>query len=133
MATEIITRVRDDVDGTILDEDGQYWEQQTFTYKGVTYEIDLSEQNAALFHKQVGFYAEKGRKVTKKTAPKKTATKDSEDTTGKAVTSGAKAKARPGIRQWARDHGFDIAQRGGRVPEHVQAAYDIAHAPVQVE
>ncbi len=88
-------------------------ETVTFGLDGSTYEIDLSEANAAALREALARYIAKGRR-----------------------TSGGRAKAarrRSGgsdsateVRAWARAQGMTVSERG-RVSAEVRAAYEEAH------
>lgn len=97
---EKITKV-DDIDGTPADATVQ------FALEGKTFEIDLSETNAALLREQIGEWAKNARPAVKAKANKLPA---------------AKVAA---IRAWAATNGFELAERG-RIPKEVVAAYDAA-------
>ncbi|AEF42714.1 histone-like nucleoid-structuring protein Lsr2 [Hoyosella subflava] len=75
--------------------------------------IDLSDDNAEAFREAVAPYIEAGHRVTGRKA--KTARKT-------AATSG-NTKA---IREWARNNGYDISDRG-RIPADVADAYAAAN------
>lgn len=111
MATQIIERLIDDLDG------GDATETVTFAYDGVTYSIDLSAKNAARLRKALKPFTDKGAKA----APgrRRPTAADSETTEGRAR-----------IRAWARGHMFgqfpNLGDRG-RIPHEIVAAYNRAH------
>src|SRR5258705_84309 len=109
MAREVSTRLIDDTDGKEA--------HQTVRYglDGVTYEIDLSDANAAKLRAFLG-----------KFIPHSTRVKG---------TAGAKAPHRAAnapeldsraIRAWAESQGIEVSSRG-RVPAEVVAQYQKAH------
>jgi len=83
----------------------------SFAFDGKAYEIDLSEANAAQFREVLQPYVEAARPVSN----------------AKPSSRGRKAnqsKATPAqIRQWARDSGYEVSERG-RIPADVVAAYE---------
>jgi hypothetical protein len=113
MAQKVITEFIDDIDGSVA--------ERTFTFAvdGTNYEIDLSVDNIKEFTEAVAGFVESARRV-------------------KASGSGYKARtggARPGsnreqtqaVRDWARQHGHSVSDRG-RISAQVQQAFDAAHA-----
>jgi hypothetical protein len=55
VACKVVVELVDDIDGTVFGEDG---ERITFAVGGVEYEIDLKDEHAREFHKQVGYFIE---------------------------------------------------------------------------
>jgi hypothetical protein len=107
MASKVVIRLEDDVDGS------EATETVHFALEGVEYEIDLSEQNAAKLRDSVAGYVEKARKVR-----------------GRGRRSGDGGVKRDqlqtkAIRAWAQSHGHDVSGRG-RIPASVVEAYDAA-------
>ncbi len=111
MAKRVQVTLVDDTDGTDADE------TVTFALDGVTYEIDLSGHNAEKlrnsFAPWIGFATRSGgrRSAGRSAAPK----------------SSAPRKNVSDVREWARQHGHQVSDRG-RISSEVQAAYDEAHA-----
>ena len=112
MAQRVTTTFTDDIDGSEA--------ERTFPFAvdGTHYEIDLSTQNIKEFNEAIAGFVESARKV-------------------KATSSGRKAPASSGgvksdreqtraVRLWARQQGHQINDRG-RIPSHVQQAFDLAH------
>ena len=107
MAQRVNVILVDDLNG----EDAA--ETVTFALDGVSYEIDLSEANAAGLRAELSTYVEAGRKV------------------GGRRRKGQRAGAGTGtsaaeIRQWARENGWDVPGRG-RVSAEVREAYAAAN------
>lgn len=106
MAREIITLLRDDIDGAEASS------TVAFGWDGVSYEIDLSKKNSRAFENAVAPYVRAARKASapgRKAAPRKAA--------GKA----SKPKLDE-IRSWARQNGYKVADRG-RIPNAVIEAF----------
>src|SRR5215475_789346 len=116
MAKELIVRIRDDLDGNVVEE----FETLPFTYRGVAYEIVLSTANVELMDKTMKQFIDAGRKVVK---------------------SHKKAKSAPGthlrpptpeleqarrIRLWANESGFQVAPQGA-IAAWVLKAFAKAH------
>ena len=108
MAQRLEIRLTDDLDGT--DIRAGKGETITFALDGTSYEIDLTNKNATALRRALSGYIAVARPV-------------------KAMRAGRNALARSDARQikaWARQNGFDVADRG-RVPSNIRAAYVEAH------
>lgn len=110
MARKTYVELIDDIDGTKADE------TVSFALDGVTYEIDLSDENARKLREEFGSWAEKARRV---------GGRRQRGTATGGRSSGASDSAR--IREWARAEGFEVPDRG-RVAAHIRKAYEDAHA-----
>lgn len=109
MAQKVIVQMLDDIDG------GMAAETVTFALDGVTYEIDLSEKNAAALRAAVTVWASSarrvgGRLVTRATQAPKSARQAPERDMG-------------AVRAWARENGYQVPDRG-RVSGEVLRAFD---------
>lgn len=100
----------DDVDG------GDAAETVTFGLDGATYEIDLSEANAAKLRDALAPWVGAGRRSGSRGKP-----------------AAARGRARAGrssdastIRTWAAENGHTVSERG-RIPAEVREAYEAAH------
>jgi Lsr2 len=112
MATETITRLIDDLDGS------EAQRTVTFAWDGRTYEIDLSKKNAAAFEKTMKPYLAAARSARATTAR----------SSGRGRSAGAGARRRRDlqvIRDWARANGHEVSGRG-RVSASVIEAYEAA-------
>jgi len=114
MATVTKTILIDDVDGKPAHQ------SRTFVHEGKTYHIDLSALRAAnfdraveRFNRMMGEFAAVATEVT----PEPTAKPK-----GKSRPTNSQAAL---IRQWARDNGYAVGERGRLRPE-VTAAYQAA-------
>ena len=107
VAQRVQVYLEDDLDG------GQAEETVSFSLDGVSYEIDLSRKNANKMRDSLALYVGSARKVG-----------------GRRRRGSAKASARTGssaeIREWARNNGWDIPERG-RIAAEVREAYEAAH------
>ena len=98
----------DDLDGTDADE------TVVFGIDGTDYEIDLSTANAGKLRDALAVYVGHGRRTGGR---RKRA----------AGRPAAKSAATPAeIREWARNNGWDVPDRG-RVASEVREAYESAH------
>src|SRR3954447_10923218 len=106
MAQETIVRLLDDIDGKPADE------TVSFSLDGVAYEIDLRTKNADKLRKVFAPYVENARKGSRRP--------------GRSGPRGRTAHNREraaDIRNWAKEHGITINDRG-RIPAEVVHAYD---------
>jgi nucleoid-associated protein Lsr2 len=111
MAQKVQVILVDDIDG------GSAEETVSFSLDGVSYEIDLSADNAAQLRDSFAPYVGPARRVG-----------------GRAATGRRRGGRRPGgdnrtaeIREWARSNGHKVNERG-RLAADLVAAYDKAHA-----
>lgn len=107
MAQRVQVVLEDDIDG------GTAAETVTFGLDGVTYEIDLNDDNVAAMRDAFAPYVSAGRRV---------AGRRSSGTSARPSDKGELAK----IRQWARANGHDVSDRG-RISQQVRDAYAKAH------
>jgi hypothetical protein len=110
MASRVVTELVDDLDGTELAEGAG--ETITFGLDSVTYEIDLSDKNAAKLRKALQRYIDAGRRV------------GGNRRTRKAANSASHTDAKT-IRAWADQNGIELSARG-RIPASVIEQYRAA-------
>lgn len=108
MAQKVTVSMIDDIDGMPAAETVE------FALDGITYEIDLSEANAAGLRESLETWVLYARRVGGR---KKTGTQPA----GQSGRGESKA-----IRAWAQRNGFELSERG-RIPHEVVAAYHKAH------
>jgi len=108
MAQKVQIILEDDLDGS------EATETVSFALDGTSYEIDLNDANAAKLRDALGVYIGHARKVT-------TGRRGARRTSPGA--GGASAKD---IREWARDNGYTVPDRG-RIPAEVRSAYEAAN------
>ena len=114
MAQKVQVLLVDDIDGGTADE------TVTFGLDGVTYEIDLTTENATKLRDALAPWVAKGRKVTGRAAGR-SAARSSSSTTSRAARSGQAQE----IREWAKANGYEVSERG-RIPAEVKKAYEDA-------
>jgi hypothetical protein len=112
MAKKVQVLLVDDIDKSSPAD-----ETVSFSLDGVSYEIDLTSENASKLRDDLAVWighAERtgGRRSTGRSAS--------------AKGSGRKADL-GSVREWARANGYQVSDRG-RISAEVQAAYDKAHA-----
>ncbi|MFD4009203.1 Lsr2 family protein [Brachybacterium paraconglomeratum] len=106
MARRTHVTLVDDVDGSAATS------TVTFSLDGVSYEIDLSDENAEKMREEIGEWAAKARRVGGRKAA------------GARRPSADNDAAK--IREWAKENGYTVSARG-RVSSEVREAYTAAH------
>jgi hypothetical protein len=106
----------DDIDGS------EATETIAFGLDGTSYEIDLNDTHAADLRNVLAPFIGHGRKVG--SAPRRGAGRRSGGGSGSAASNGGPSAKE--IRDWARENGHDVPDRG-RVSAEVREAYDAAH------
>lgn len=115
MAQKVTVQMVDDLDGSQSDDISTV----TFGLDGVSYEIDLTDANAthlrATLEEFVTHARRTGGRIKRGTPP-----------AGGGSTSAGRERARA-IREWARENGYEVSDRG-RIPAEVVEAFDAAEA-----
>ena len=115
MAQQTTVRFVDDLDGS--DASGTF----DFSLDGRQYQIDLSDENAAKLRDALAPYVGAARKAGgrgQRRAPRQTATAEK--------PARSKREDTLAIRQWARENGHEVSERG-RIPKSVLEAYQAAN------
>ena len=107
MAQRVQVLLVDDLDNSDADE------TVTFALDGVTYEIDLNAANAGKLRDALAPWVGHARRSGGRKAT--------------ARSAGARRKDVSAVREWARNNGHDVSERG-RIPATVQEAYDKANS-----
>ncbi|HSN06201.1 MAG TPA: Lsr2 family protein [Candidatus Angelobacter sp.] len=110
MAQKVQVVLVDDLDGGTADE------TVTFSLDGVSYEIDLSHDNAARMRDVLSSYVGHGRRVG---GPRRASGR------GAARSKGGTNPAE--VREWAKSQGIAVNERG-RISAELQAKFQAAHA-----
>lgn len=108
MAQKVLIQLTDDLDGSVATT------SVTFTYRGDSYEIDLSDRNVAAFDEALDKFTRAARRVGRSGKPSSARAPRKESTHDAAA-----------VREWALTMGFVLSERG-RIPSHVFAAYEAA-------
>lgn len=116
MAQKVVVELVDDLDGTASEDISTV----TFSLDGASYEIDLTDGNAGRLRDSLAQFVGAARRTGGRI-------KRSAATTGPAARPTANPEQTKAIRNWARQNGFDLADRG-RIPTDVLTAFDEAHA-----
>jgi hypothetical protein len=110
MATEVTTRLRDDIDGSVADR------TVSFTWDGAQYDIDLSKKNAAELEAALAPYVAAGRRTGGRAVSargRKPSAKPSKAATRTRKTASNRiATDLSAVRAWAAANGHAVAARG---------------------
>ena len=109
MARKVQRFLLDEIDG------GEAKRTATFALDGKGYEIDLNQANLDRLVEALAPFVEKARKAG--AAPRRQGARRT------TTSGGGDASA---VRTWAREHGFEVSDRG-RVPKEIRDAFDQAH------
>lgn len=110
MAQKVQVTLVDDIDGSPAQE------TVTFAVDGVNYEIDLNEDHANALRESFAEWIGHARRAGgRKATTRRT----------RSGSSGGSADAGK-IREWARENGYTVSERG-RIPAEVREAYDRAN------
>lgn len=116
MAQKVLVELVDDLDGTVSDDITTV----TFGLDGVNYEIDLTEDNADNLRTTLEDFINAGRRTGGRL-------KRSAGTVAKRpAPTAADREQTKAIRDWARQNGFELSDRG-RIPSQVLEAFETAH------
>lgn len=105
MARKQIVQLVDDLDGRDIEDGG---ETVAFSFRGASYEIDLSDANIDKLTTALEPYVSAARRTNSRpTSP------------ARASIDRSQLDA---MRTWARDHGYEVSSRG-RISQKIQDAY----------
>lgn len=111
MAQKVLVSLVDDLDGSEAEETVE------FGLDGVSYEIDLSAENAEELRDALAQYVEHARRAGGRKRPStRTAAKSP------ARSAAVDREQNQAIRAWARKNGYEVSDRG-RIPSEVVEAY----------
>lgn len=119
MATLTTVTLVDDLDGSDAAE------SLNFALDGVSYEIDLSEDNAEKLREALAGYVASARRVdgSRRVRAAKPAKAPKPAKGPRTVPDREQTHA---IREWARANGYEVSERG-RLSANVLAAFEAAH------
>jgi hypothetical protein len=113
MAQRVVTRLIDDLTG----EESEDVTNVQFSVAGAEFEIDLNDKNHSALMKALAPYMESGRRIKRSRKGGRGAARSSSAGSGKDTAK---------IREWAKEHGYEVSERG-RVPAGIREAYEKAH------
>jgi hypothetical protein len=119
MAQKVVVELVDDLDGTTSEDINTV----AFGLDGASYEIDLTGNNAERLRESLARYLGAARRTGGRLKRATAAT----TTAGPATRPAANRDQTRAIREWARNNGWALADRG-RIPANVLTAFDEAHA-----
>jgi hypothetical protein len=114
MAQKVLVQLVDDLDGTSSNDIATV----TFGLDGVTYEIDLNENNASNLRDHLAEFIASARRTGGRVKRGGSAT---------AGGSGRNREQTQAIREWAKKNGHDVSDRG-RIPAAVIDAFEAAQS-----
>lgn len=117
MAQKVSVQIVDDIDG------GEATQTVPFALDGVTYEIDLSDDNAGALREELERFIDASRRVGGRKV--KVATGQSTVVGGTAKPTDRERNQQ--VRAWASANGYAIAERG-RIPNEIYEAFDNAES-----
>jgi len=97
----------------------------SFTYGGKTYSLDLCKRHLEEVKGTLDAYAQAGHPSGR--APRGRRRGAGGRSARSAGPAGSRGESQAEIRQWAREQGYAVGDRG-RIPAEVRAAYDAAQA-----
>ena len=112
MVQRVQVILEDDISG------GEATETVEFALDGVTYEIDLNDENAAKLRDDLARWIGEARRAGGRRQTRRRSSSGS--------GSSAKADELAKMREWGRQNGFKVSSRG-RVSQELQDAYAAAH------
>ncbi|MFW6772769.1 histone-like nucleoid-structuring protein Lsr2 [Nocardioides sp. CPCC 205120] len=113
MAQKVNIVLVDDIDGS------EATQTVTFGLDGAEYEIDLNDEHAEALREALAGYVGHARKSGGNRRTRRTSSSSS----AAAASDGPSTKE---VREWARENGWDVPDRG-RVSAEIREAYDAAH------
>ena len=110
----------DDLDG------GEATETVSFSLDGISYEIDLSEENALSLREALAPYVGNARRVGGRGGGRTRRSGGREPAAAAAPAErGGRRSDATAIREWAREHGYEVSDRG-RISAEIREAYENA-------
>ncbi len=128
MAQKTIVTLIDDLTG----EEAEDITTVEFALEGVAYEIDLAEDNAAKLRDNLSSYVAAARK----TSGRRSGVRGTDRSAGRAngngrgAGSGYNRDTLKAIREWAKQNGHQVSERG-RLPLNVVQAWEANHQAVK--
>lgn len=118
MAQKTIVTMVDDLTG----QEAENIRPVEFALDGVTYELDLSEENAAKLRDTLAQYTDAARRIGGRRR-----TRAAKRGAGKGGSASYNRDTLKSIREWAKQNGHNVSGRG-RLPAEVLQAWEAAHA-----
>ncbi|HEY2766005.1 MAG TPA: Lsr2 family protein [Pseudonocardiaceae bacterium] len=119
MAQKTVVTMIDDLTG----EEAEHISPVEFALDGVTYELDLSDENAAKLRDTLAHYTGAGRRI----GGRRRAGRSVKGAGKAGATAGYNRETLKSIREWAKQNGHSVSDRG-RLSAEVLQAWETAHA-----
>jgi hypothetical protein len=126
VAQKTIVTLIDDLTG----EEAEDITTVEFALEGVTYEIDLADDNAAKLRDNLSRYVAAARKTSVRRPGNRGADRSPGRGNGGAARSGYNRDTLRSIREWAKQNGHSVSDRG-RLPLNVVTAWEANHQAVK--
>ncbi len=120
MAQRTIVTLVDDLTG----EEAENISTVEFALDGVTYELDLTDENSTKLHDALSPYAKAGRKIGGR---RRSGPRPGRAIKGTGPSAGYNRETLKSIREWAKKNGHNVSDRG-RLPAEVVQAWQSAQA-----
>jgi len=120
MAQKTVVTMIDDLTG----EEAEHITAVEFALDGVTYELDLSDENATKLRETLAHYTGAGRRIGGRRRSGRRLTAGSK---AGSATVGYNRETLKSIRDWAKHNGHSVSDRG-RLSAEVLQAWERAHA-----
>ncbi|MFB9684835.1 histone-like nucleoid-structuring protein Lsr2 [Amycolatopsis plumensis] len=128
MAQKVRVEVLDDLDG------GEAAETVAFGLDGVSYEIDLSAENAEALRGEFERFVQAARRVGGRRMKVALGQSTSEATTRSSGTGKVNSREyNQQVREWAAANGYEVAERGRLSSELIEAYETARTTPAEVE
>jgi hypothetical protein len=122
VAQKTIVTLIDDLTG----EEAEDITTVEFALEGVTYEIDLANENAAKLRDNLSRYVAAARKTSARRPGNRGSDRSGSRSNGGATRSGYNRDTLRAIREWAKQNGHTVSDRG-RLPLNVVSAWEANH------
>ncbi|MGH3939190.1 MAG: histone-like nucleoid-structuring protein Lsr2 [Pseudonocardiaceae bacterium] len=119
MAQKTVVTMVDDLTGEEAEDIGTV----EFALDGVSYELDLSDENAAKLRNALAQYTGAGRRIGGR---RRTGGVSGRGTKSSGLTSSYNRETLKSIRGWAKQNGHNVSDRG-RLSSEVLQAWETAH------
>lgn len=127
MAQKVRVEVLDDLDG------GEAAETVAFGLDGVSYEIDLSAENAEALRGEFARFVQAARRVGGRRVKVALGQSTSEATRSSGTGKVNSREYNQQVREWAAANGYEVAERGRLSSELIEAYETARAAPAEVE
>lgn len=127
MAQKVRVEVLDDLDG------GEAAETVTFGLDGVSYEIDLSAENAEALRGEFERFVQAARRVGGRRVKVALGQSTAETTSSSGPARGNSREYNQQVREWAAANGYEVAERGRLSSELIEAYETARTAPAEIE